>query len=93
MAKELKSRIEFRVHPQAKRSGLAGSFGAGYKLDISAPAVDSKANDACIKVLSELTGVHRAKIHLTKGHTSRLKVFEFEDIESEELRRRLNQAL
>jgi uncharacterized protein YggU (UPF0235/DUF167 family) len=93
VAKELKSKIEFRVHPQARRSGLAGLFGTGYKLDVSAPAVDGKANDACIQVLSELTGVQRAKIRLTKGHTSRSKVFEFGDIEIEELRRRLNQAL
>lgn len=93
MAKELKSRIDFRVHPQAKRSGLGGPFGTGYKLNVSAPAVDGRANDACIQVLSELTGVQRAKIHLIRGLASRSKVFEFEGIEIEELRRRLNQAL
>jgi uncharacterized protein (TIGR00251 family) len=93
MAKELGVRIDVRVHPQAKRSRVAGMLGDAYKLDISAPASDGRANDACIELLSQVTGVPRRNVRLLKGQTSRSKVFEFEGLDSDELRRRLNQAI
>jgi uncharacterized protein YggU (UPF0235/DUF167 family) len=93
VAKELKARIEVRVHPQARRTGLAGMLGTAYKLDISSPASDGRANEACINLLSELTGLHRSGIRVVKGLTNRSKVFEFDHIDTEDLRRKLNQAL
>jgi uncharacterized protein len=93
VAEKLRARIAFRVHPQAKRSRLAGTLGSAYKLEISAPASDGKANQACVVLLSELTGVKAANIRLARGQTSRSKVFEFESIGPDELRRRLDQAL
>lgn len=93
MAKELKARIAIRVHPQAKRSRMTGVLDTAYKLDVAAPAADGRANEACIELLSELTRVQRAKIRMVTGQTSRSKIFEFEGIDLDELRRRLDQAL
>jgi uncharacterized protein YggU (UPF0235/DUF167 family) len=93
VAEKLRTRIEFRVHPQAKRSRLAGTLGSAYKLDVAAPASDGEANQACLALLSELTGVKAANIRLAMGQTSRSKVFEFDGIGPDELRRRLDQAL
>jgi len=92
MAKEPKARIEARIHPQAKLSRITGVLGAAYKIDISAPATDGRANEACIDFLAKVTRVPRANIKLMKGQSNRSKVFEFDGIDTEELRRRLDQA-
>jgi hypothetical protein len=93
MAKELKARVEFRVRPNARRSRLAGMFGTIYKLDVSAPAIDGQANEACVKFLSELTGVPWRGIRLVRGQTSRSKLFEFIQTDTADIRRKLDQAL
>jgi len=64
-----------------------------YKLDVSSPATDGRANEACIDLLSEVTQIPRSRIRLLRGQTSRSKIFEFIGIEDDELRRRLNQAI
>jgi uncharacterized protein (TIGR00251 family) len=92
VAKELEARIEVRVRPQAKLSRITGVLGAAYKIDISAPATDGRANEACIDFLAKVTRVHRANIKLMKGQSNRSKVFEFSGIDIQELRRRLDQA-
>jgi uncharacterized protein (TIGR00251 family) len=92
MAQKRGVRIEVRVHPQAKRSRVSGMLGSAYKLDVSAPATDGRANDACVELLGEVAGIGRRQIRLIKGLTSRSKIFEFEGIEELELRRRLDQA-
>jgi uncharacterized protein YggU (UPF0235/DUF167 family) len=68
-------------------------LGSAYKLDVTAPATDGRANAACVELLGEITGIARRQIQLIKGQTSRSKIFEFEGIEEVELRRRLNQAI
>ena len=93
MAKELTARIECRVHPQAKRSRVTGMLGDSYKLDVAAPAVEGRANEACIELLAEVTRVPRSRIRLVRGQTGRSKLFEFEGLDAEELRRRLNLAI
>jgi uncharacterized protein (TIGR00251 family) len=93
MAKESGVTIAVRVHPQAKRSNVTGMLGSAYKLDVAAPANDGRANEACIELLAEITGITRKNIRLLKGQTSRSKIFEFEGGDEVELRRRLNQAI
>jgi uncharacterized protein (TIGR00251 family) len=93
MAQEFGVRIEFRVHPQAKRSRVAGMLGKAYKLDVSAPATDGRANDACIALLGDVTGIPRRSIRLLKGQSSRSKIIEFVGVDEDDLRRRLDQAI
>ncbi len=71
---------------------MAGALGSIFKLDIAAPPADGLANQACVEFLAELTGVPRSRINLVKGKASRSKVFEFEGVHVDELRRRLNLA-
>ena len=85
--------LEFRIHPQARRSRVTGILGTAYKLDVAAPPENGKANAACIELLSEVTQIHRSRIRLLKGETSRSKIIAFEGIDEAELRRRLDQAI
>jgi len=79
------ARITVKVHPRAKRSGIAGRLGKAWKLDLAAPPVDGKANDECVRFFAELTNVPRGRVRIVTGATSRMKVVEIEGMEQAEL--------
>jgi uncharacterized protein len=83
------ARVSVKVHPRAKRSGVAGRFGEGWKVDLAAPPVDGKANDECVRFFAELAEVPRGRVRIVTGATSRTKVVEVEGMEQAELERRL----
>ena len=78
-----------KVHPRAKRTGIAGRFGDAWKLDLAAPPVDGKANEECVRWFAERTGVARSRVRIVSGATSRMKVVEVEGLEQSELERAL----
>ena len=84
------ARITVRVHPRAKRTRVAGKLGEEYKLDLAAPPVDGKANQACIKFLAELAGVPASRVRIVLGLTSRTKVVEIDGVPQEILETRLS---
>jgi uncharacterized protein (TIGR00251 family) len=87
------ARVTVKVHPRARRSALAGRIGEAYKLDLTAPPVDGRANEECIRFFADLADVPRARVRVVTGLTSRMKVVEIEGIPQEELERRLTASL
>ncbi len=83
------ARLTVKVHPRARRSGIAGRLGEAWKLDLAAPPVDGKANDECVRFFAELADVPRASVRIVMGATSRTKVVEIEGIEQSELERKM----
>jgi hypothetical protein len=83
------ARITVKVHPRAKRTRLAGRHGDGWKLDLAAPPVDGKANDACVRFFAELAGVPHSRVRIVMGETSRTKVVEIEGVSQEFLEGKL----
>lgn len=79
------ARITVKVHPRAKRSRVTGKLGEAYKLDLAAPPVDGKANEACVRFLAELAGVPASRVRIVTGQTSRTKVVEIEGVEQESI--------
>jgi len=65
--------FRIRVVPRASRCGPAGIRDDAWRLRITAPPVEGKANEACIELLAELLGVKRAQVTIIAGHTSRTK--------------------
>ena len=84
------ARITVKVHPRAKRSGVAGRFGEGWKVDLAAPPVDGKANEECIRLFAEIAGVAKSRVRIVTGATGRNKVVEVEGIGQAELEERLS---
>ena len=84
------ARLTVKVHPRAKRSALAGRIGEAWKLSLSAPPVDGKANEECVRFLAELARVPRARVRIVMGLTSRVKVVEIEGVSQEDLERCLS---
>jgi len=81
------ARFTVKVHPRARRSAVAGRLGEAWKLDLTAPPAEGRANEECVRFLAELVGVPRARVRIVTGLTSRTKVVEIEGITEEEFSR------
>jgi len=83
------ARITVKVHPRAKRTRVAGKIGDAWKLDLAAPPVDGKANEACVRFFAELAGVPQSRVQIVLGLTSRTKVVEIDGASQEAVESRL----
>jgi uncharacterized protein len=92
MAKETggaRARITVKVQPRAKATRVAGRMESAYRLQLAAPPVDGKANEACVAFLAELAGVAKSRVRIVSGAMGRIKVVEIEGIAQGEMERRL----
>ena len=81
------ARFTVKVHPRARRSAVTGRLGDAWKLDLTAPPAEGKANQECVRFLAELMGVPRTRVRVVTGLTSRTKVVEIEGVTEEEFSR------
>jgi uncharacterized protein (TIGR00251 family) len=63
--------------------------GDALKLALTAPAVDGRANKACIEFFANLLEVPRSSVTIAFGETSRNKVIRIAGLSADEVRRRL----
>ena len=86
------TRLRVRVAPGARAAAVVGRHGPGWKLRVTAPPADGKANEAVLRLLAETLAVPRARVALVSGHGARDKVVELTGISSAETDRRLARA-
>jgi uncharacterized protein (TIGR00251 family) len=79
-----------KVHPHANKNAITGELGDAFKLSITAPASDGRANRACIEFLANLLKVPRSSITIASGQTSRRKVIRVAGLVAEEVRKALS---
>ncbi|MGC8649227.1 MAG: DUF167 domain-containing protein [Candidatus Micrarchaeia archaeon] len=72
-------KINIVVTSNAKANNIIKVDKFNYKLKINAPAIDGKANEKLIEVLSEYFNKNKSKIKIIKGLKSRNKIIEIED--------------
>jgi len=65
--------FQIKVTPRSSRCEIAGVQDGVLKLKITAPPVEGKANEECIRCLSEIIGVKRNQVTIISGHKSRIK--------------------
>ncbi len=65
--------ILIHLQPRSSRSELAGVHGDRLKIRLTAPPVDSKANEALCDFLAERLGVSKSAVRMVKGEKSRKK--------------------
>ena len=70
------ARAAIKVQPRAFADGVAGRLGQEWKLRLRAPAVDGKANEACIEFFARGLGVPRSAVRIVAGEKSRHKRIE-----------------
>jgi uncharacterized protein len=84
------TRVRLRVSPGSRKTELAGRHGEGWKVRVSAPPEDGRANDAVLELLAERVGLPRGALSIVSGHRARDKVVEMSGIDSAEAERRLS---
>jgi len=83
------TRLRLRVSPGSRKTELAGRHGDGWKVRVSAPPEDGRANDAVLELLAERVGLPRRALTIVSGQKSRDKVVEMTGIDHDEAERRL----
>jgi len=65
--------LSVKVQPRASANSIEGPLGSELRIKVTAPPVDSAANEALIRFLSAHLGLPPNCIELLRGHTSRHK--------------------
>jgi hypothetical protein len=81
-----------KIHPRAKKNAITGEVGDALKLDLTAPPIEGRANQACIEFFANLLKVPRSSVTIASGQTSRRKAIRVAGLTAEELQRRLSEG-
>ncbi|MEJ2059435.1 MAG: DUF167 family protein [Gammaproteobacteria bacterium] len=71
--------LQVRAQPRSKREGFAEIVGEAVKVNLKAPPVEGKANEALVRFLAARFGVRRAQITLLSGEHARAKRLRIEN--------------
>jgi uncharacterized protein (TIGR00251 family) len=82
--------LHVKVQPRASRNEIGEALGNELKVKITAPPVDSAANEALIEFLAEKLGCARSLVQLARGATSRHKVIAIHGLGAEAIERALH---
>jgi hypothetical protein len=87
------ARIALKVQPGASADRLLGKSGETWKLAVTAPPVDGRANRACIEFLAGLLRVPRSSIRIVRGDTSRQKLVAIQGVSQQDAEDALNRKV
>lgn len=79
-----------RVQPRAKKDAITGELGDALKVSLTAPPIEGRANEACIRFFAKLLKVPRSSVTIASGESSRRKVIRVTGLSAEQVSRRLN---
>ena len=79
--------LRVRVQPRAKKNALAGQIEQEWKLFVTAPPIEGRANQACIEFFARGLRIPQSRVRLLSGEKSRHKVLELDGISEEEFLR------
>jgi uncharacterized protein (TIGR00251 family) len=65
--------LEIRLAPRSSRCEIAGIQDGSLKMKITAPPVEGKANEECIRFLSDLLRIRKSAISIIAGEKSKNK--------------------
>ena len=76
--------LRVRVQPRAKKNALAGQIEQEWKLLVTAPPIEGRANQACVEFFARGLGIPQSRVRLLSGEKSRHKVLELDEVSEEE---------
>ncbi|MBN1547038.1 MAG: YggU family protein [Syntrophaceae bacterium] len=74
-----------QVIPRSRKSEIVGILNDTLKVRLTAPPVDGKANEECVRFFSDLLNIPRNRISIISGQTSRKKTLLISGIGKEDL--------
>jgi hypothetical protein len=81
--------LKVKLQPRASKSGIARAVGDELKIKVTAPPVESAANEALLGLLAEKLDCPRSALQLVRGHTSRHKTVYVDGVSVAEVQARL----
>lgn len=81
--------FQVKIQPRAKKNAISGEVGEALKLAVSAPAIEGRANQACIEFFAKLLKVPRSSVTIATGERDRLKVVQIAGLTAAQFRQRL----
>ena len=82
--------LAIKLQPRASRNEIGEVMGNELRVKVTAPPVDSAANEALVRFLAETLGCARNKVQLVRGQTSRHKIVQVQGMTAEEVLKRID---
>jgi len=79
-----------KVQPRARKNAIVGELGDALKVQLTAPPVQGRANEACIEFFAKLLELPRSSVTIASGETSRNKVIRIVGISAAEVKEKLS---
>jgi uncharacterized protein (TIGR00251 family) len=86
------TRLRLRVSPGAGRAAIVGRHGDAWKVRVTAPPENGRANEAVLRLLATALAVPRDHVSLVSGHGGRDKIVELTGLGPALIERRLASA-
>jgi len=84
--------LAIKVQPRASANALGEPLGDELRVKVTAPPVDSAANEAVLRLLAERLDCARNQVELVRGHTSRHKLIKLRGLSAATVIARLRLA-
>lgn len=81
--------LSVRVLPRSSKDDVVGKQDGVYRIKLTAPAIEGKANKALIAWLAKRLGLPKAQIHIVSGERARIKSIRIYDLSPEQVETRL----
>jgi uncharacterized protein (TIGR00251 family) len=75
--------LSVKLQPRASANEIGEPLGDELRIKVTAPPVDSAANEALVRFLADMLDCPRNRIELVRGHKSRHKVLKLLGISAE----------
>jgi uncharacterized protein (TIGR00251 family) len=82
--------LSVKLQPRAAKSEIGAPLGDELKIKVTAPPVDSAANEALLELLAEKLDCARGRVELIRGQTSRHKTVLLRGFKPDEILARLS---
>ena len=81
--------LHVKVQPRASRNEIGEALGHELKVKVTAPPVDSAANEALVQLLAERLAISRHAVQIVRGGSSRHKAIAIRGLTVEQVEQKL----
>jgi len=84
-----KTTIDVKVLPRSSKDEIVEKKDGVYKIKLTAPAIEGKANKALLKLLAKKLGLPKREIRIISGERSRMKSIRIDRLTLEQVKKLL----
>src|ERR1041385_1320528 len=84
--------LSIKLQPRASANEIGEALGNELRVKVTAPPVDSAANEALVRFLAEQLDCARNCVELVRGQTSRHKTIKLHKLTADEILKRLGKS-